>query len=491
MAMSISITMCNATMVNAEKLAQELNPTSDIIKPAELPIPNTTKLNPNSNPLSLPTQASEVEVNIQQPITLQQATELALKNNREIQEARIEVERSSVILREAKAELLPTFDLGSGLNYTDDAFLDSTAEQSIDDGVDELQADNSETNRFEFNTDLTLSYDIYDGGFRRANISSAEKELRSDELNLEVVVEQARFETARDYYSLQNNDAQVEIERAAVADATQTLRDAQLLEKGGLGTNFEVLQAEVELAQARQRLTTAVAEQNIARRQLAATLSISHDSDLVTADAIEEAGTWSLSLPETIVQAFKNRAELEQFFLEREIGEEQRKIALSQIKPTVSASASYGINDDFEDDFDISDEYSVGLNLAWRLFDGGAARAGARQADKDVAIAETQFANQRNQIRFAVEQAYFGLESNQENIDTATQEVELAEESLRLARLRFTAGVGTQTDVIDAQTELTTARGNLLASIIDYNQSYVDLKRQVSNIPDGSLQDPP
>jgi outer membrane protein TolC len=125
------------------------------------------------------------------------------------------------------------------------------------------------------------------------------------------------------------------------------------------------------------------------------------------------------------------------------------------------------------------------------LYDGGAARAAAQQAEIDAEISETQFANQRNLIRFNVEQAYYQLESNQNNISTATREVELAEESLRLARLRFQAGVGTQTDVIDAQTQLTTARGNLLSSIIDYNQSYVDLQRQVSNTPDNGLQDLP
>ena len=77
------------------------------------------------------------------------------------------------------------------------------------------------------------------------------------ELNLESVVEQNRFEASRDYYNLQDGDAQVEIQQAAVDDATQTLRDAQLLERAGLGTRFDVLRAEVELAQARQRVTTA------------------------------------------------------------------------------------------------------------------------------------------------------------------------------------------------------------------------------------------
>ena len=490
--------------------AESENTTQEIIKPAQQPIDNTETLNPSSNPLSFPTEAEEVDVEAQKPITLEQAIELSLKNNKDIQQARLELERSEFELTEARAALFPTLDLGSGLTYGNAAFLDSIAEQNIEalaeeerernptlsdedaQAIAEQRITNTDSASFNFDSNLTLGYDIYNGGFRGASISAARKQLRSSELNLESIVEQSRFETSRDYYNLQNSDAQVEIQEAAVEDAQQTLKDAQLLERAGLGTRFDVLRAEVELAQAQQRLSTAIANQNIARRQLAETLSISHDTELATADKIEEAGIWELSLPESIVQAFKNRAELEQLLLQREIAENNRTIALSEVRPRVSANASYALGNDFEnDDIDFNDNYQVGLNLQWRLFDGGAARASARQAEKDGEIAETQFADQRNQIRFNVEQAFYGLESNQRNITTATKEVELAEESLRLARLRFQAGVGTQTDVIDAQTQLTTARGNLLSSIIDYNQSYTELQRQVSNTPDNGLQDLP
>ncbi|MEL6928150.1 MAG: TolC family protein [Cyanobacteria bacterium J06600_6] len=494
--------------------------TQEIIKPAQPSIRDVENLNPSGNPLSFPTQPDEVRVDSQKPITLEQALELSLKNNKEIEQARLQVESSGFALREQKAALYPNLDLTSSLTYSNSLLLDTVSEQNIDDRVDSIveaqqennpdltedqldaieddarddveeQFINTNTSSFDFDGGLGVTYNIYTGGQRGASIRAAEKQLRSNELDLERITEQARFETARDYYNLQNSDAQVEIQKAAVEDATQTLKDAQLLEKAGLGTRFDVLRAEVELAQAEQRLTTAIANQNISRRQLAETLSVSHSTDLSTADAIEEAGTWDLELPETIVQAFKNRAELEQFLLQREISEENRTIALSQTRPTLSARANYAVNDDFDDNFDITDSYVLGLNLQWRLFDGGASRAGARQAEKDIEIAETQFANQRNQIRFAVEQAFFQLKSNQNNIGTATKEVELAEESLRLARLRFQAGVGTQTDVIEAQTQLTTARGNLLGSITDYNQSYAALTRQVSNTPDNGLQDLP
>ena len=526
---STAIALSNITASVAQapgKITQQIAQESEMpdaapeIEPAQQSISDLEKLNPSGNPLSFPTTPEEVKVDAQKPITLEQALELSLNNNKEIEEARIQVEQAEAALREQKADLYPTLDLTSGLSYGNDLFLDSVTEQRIDqdveDTLDQARAQNpnlteaqlgqieenarqneedSFTNTssasFDFQGGLGINYDIYNGGRRGANIRTAEKQLRSTELDLERVVEEARFETSRDYYDLQNRDAQVAIQQAAVQDASQTLKDAQLLQQAGLGTKFEVLQAEVELSQAEQQLTTAIANQNIARRQLAETLSVSHSTDLATADAIKEVGAWGLELPETIVQAFKNRAELEQTLLQREISQEQRTIALSQARPNLSASAQYNLNDDFEDDFDTTDQYQLGLNLEWRLFDGGAARAGAEQAEKDQEIAETQFANLRNQIRFAVEQAFFQLRSNKNNIATNTKGVRLAEESLRLARLRFQSGVGTQTEVIDAQTALTRARGDRLSSIIEYNQSYADLTRQVSNTPDNGLQDLP
>ncbi len=480
---------------------------ANILESSEEPISNPEILNPNANPLLFPTKPSEVDVDAPQPITLRQALELAIKNNKDIQVSRLTVERSQEELRQAKADLYPTFStqlqLDNSRSTTSDlreaiAELDLEAQQEAFDAnpdlFDEPTIDPSASNTTgnTFSGSVSVNYDIYTGGRRSADIRRARRQLRFNELDLETIVEQTRFDTASDYYALQNSDAQVEIQQAAVEDAQQTLRDAQLLEQAGLGTRFEVLQAEVELAQAQQDLTTAIANQNIARRQLAETLSLGQQVNLRSADAIEEAGEWNLTLPQSIVLAYKNRAELEQFLLQREINDAQRQIALADIRPQVSVTGSYQLFNGFNDDIDkLGDGYTAAAIVQWQFFDGGAARAIADQEETDIDIAETQFADQRNQVRFEVEQAYYGLEANQENIDTATRGVNLAEESLRLARLRFQAGVGTQTDVINAQTALTQARGDLVSAIIDYNQSYVQLQRAVTNLPDNSLYDLP
>ncbi len=101
-----------------------------------------------------------------------------------------------------------------------------------------------------------------------------------------------------------------------------------------------------------------------------------------------------------------------------------------------------------------------------------------------MAIAEQNFANNRDQIRFAVEQAYANLLSNQVNITTAQTGLTQAVEALRLARLRFQAGVGTQTDVINQETALTQAQGNLVSAILGYNRALASLRRAVTNLPD-------
>ena len=185
--------------------------------------------------------------------------------------------------------------------------------------------------------------------------------------------------------------------------------------------------------------------------------------------------------------AYKNRAELEQQLVQRDISGQERLIALSEIKPKVDFQAGYNYNDNFDDSATITDGYFFQTRVRWTFFDGGRAFARAKQADRNQDIAETEFARQRNIVRREVEEAYFNLVASKENITTSAKSVESATESLRLARLRFQAGVGTQTDVINSQRDLTDARSRYLQAIVLYNRSLNTLQRAVSNLPDRRL----
>ncbi|MCW5317701.1 TolC family protein [Nostoc sp. KVJ3] len=437
-------------------------------------VPNN--LTPNSNPLQFPTKAEEVTFQGNQPITLAQALELARRNNHDLQVSILQLERSRASVREAQAALLPTLGVSANIARSQSAANQLQDELSRQQGF----VSNTGVPSTGFNGQAQLTYNLYTSGNRQATIRQAEEQERSDELAVETQYETIRLNVATDYYNLQQADEQVRISQSAVKNSEASLRDAEALERAGVGTRFDVLRSQVTLANSQQNLTNAISQQQIARRQLATRISLSQSVNISAADPVQLAGLWNQSLEQTIVLAYQNRSELQQQLAQRNISEQQRRQALSTLGPQVSLVASYSLLDQFNDNVSVTDGYSVGVQATLSLYDGGAAVAKAAQAKANIAIAETQFAEQRNQIRFQVEQAYSNQQSNLENVQTANTALEQAREALRLARLRFQAGVGTQTDVINSENDLTQAEGNRVTAILGYNRALAQLQRSVS-----------
>ncbi|MFS0517506.1 TolC family protein [Nostoc sp. UIC 10607] len=421
-------------------------------------------LNPNPNPLQFPTKPEEVKIQGTVPISLAQALELAKRNNRDLQVAILELERSRSSLRESQAALFPTLGINSSLTNSGNGFTSSSSPASTS-----------------FNGSAQLNYDLYTSGNRQATIQAAKEQLRIDELDVESTSLEIELNVTTEYYDLLEADEQARINQSAVDNAQASLRDTQAREQAGVGTRFDVLQAQVNLANAQQELTNAISQQEIARRRLATRLSLAQSVNITAADPVQLAGLWQPTVEETIVLALQNRPELQQQLAQRNIGEQQRRQALSQLGPQISLVGNYNLLDRYDDGVSITDGYSVGIQGNLSLFDGGAARARAAQSRANIAIAETQFGSQRDLIRFDVEQYYSQLQANLNNVQTSSVALNQAKEALNLARLRFQAGVGTQTEVISAENDLTRAEGNRVTAILDYNRALANLQRSVTS----------
>jgi len=444
-----------------------------------VPVPNY--LNPSPNPLRFPTKPEEVQILGAEPISLRQALELARRNNLQLQQAQLSLQRSQASLRAVQAAEYPRVNLGAGVA--------NQGSYIFSDQPDSLFGQDLDTNTTSLTGDLSLNYDLFTSGGRRARIRAAEEQLRNDRLDLERISEEVRLNVSTRYYDLQQADELVRIQQSAVRNAQASLRDAQALEQAGVGTRFDVLTSQVQVARATQDLANALSQQRVSRRQLAVLVNLAESVIITAADPVEIAGLWNLTQEQSIIQAYKNRAELEQQLAQRNINEQQRRIALATLGPQISLAARYNLsesldsnnNNNSQQSQDFRDQYSLGANVTLNLYDGGEARARAREAEANIAIAETNFANQRNQIRLDVEQAYSQLQSNFENIQTASVALEQAREALRLARLRFQAGVGTQTEVIDSENRLTQAEGDRVNAILSYNRALAQLQRAISS----------
>nr|WP_242031741.1 MULTISPECIES: TolC family protein [Aphanizomenon] len=437
----------------------------------------SNQLDPSPNPLLYPTQVEEVKVGGNQPISLSQALELAKRNNNDLQVSVLRLEQSKSVLREAQAALFPSVDLSA--DVTNSRNVGTTLQ------FDQARTTNPLVGDPPSNTTLSgtaqIKYDIYTSGRRNGAIQEAEERIRVQELDVERQSEEIRLNVSRAYYDLQQTDENVRISQSAVENAQASLKDAMALEKAGVGTRFDVLRSQVNLANSQQELTNAISQQQIARRKLAPLLNLPQSVSISAGDPVKLAGLWQHPLEQSIVTAYQNRPELQQNLAQRKIGEAQIKQALSSSGPQVSLVGRYNLLDQFDDQTSVSDGYSLGLQASINLYGGGAGTARAAQAKTSIAIAETQFSEQRNQIRFQVEQAYSTQASSLENVQTSNVALEQAKESLRLARLRFQAGVGTQSDVINALNDLTRSEGNRVKAILDYNRALTELQRYVTS----------
>ncbi len=442
-------------------------------------------LNANPNLLQFPTKLEEVRIQGTQPVSLAQSLEIARRNNRDLQVSLLTLERYKYAVRQAQASLFPTATLNA--EVTRGKSPSTTLYSGTDPNTGQLIPSQNPAYSV-FNATAQVTYPLYTSGQRLANIRANEEQERYYQLDVERESEDIRLNVTNGYYNLQQADQQVRIYQAAVLNYQASLRDALALERAGVGTRFDVLQAQANLAtNGVQPLTSAIAQQRIARRQFALLLSLPQSVDISASDPVQLAGLWNQTLEESIVLAFQKRPELEQQLAQRNASEQRRRLDLAQLGPQISLVGQYQLENLFNagsnsnTNNNVVDGYSLGVNASLNLFDGGAARASANQERINIRIADTQFATERNTIREQVEEAYFNLQSNLENVQTSSTALEQATEALRLARLRFQAGVGTQTDVINQEALLISAEGNRVTAILNYNRNLAQLQRYVTS----------
>jgi outer membrane factor, OMF family len=431
-----------------------------------------SKLPPPSDTLQVPKSPPEVAIASTQSLTLQEAIALGQQRNRNLQIAALQVDQQRFTLRQVRAAIYPTVTTSASIARSDSAQAAITAKQ-----FGRPNRPNATNN---FSGSVQLNYDVFTSGQRPASIRAAEAAVRSTEKAYQIQLRQVRLDVANDYYDLQQADESINIARQTVESGQENLRVAQAKESAGLGTRFDVLQAQVSLANNQQQLIQAQSQQQTSRRQLAQRLSLPDTLNVVTADPVAVIGTWSPSLEESIVQALQNRSELGQTIDQRNIALQNRKVALGSLGPQLTFNANIALADDLGDQNLGAYGYGVGAQASKTIFDGGSAKAIAAQQVANASIAETQFTSFKNVIRFQVEQNYYTLQASRDRIVATRCAIEQATQGLALAKLRRDNGVGTSLEVSNATTDLAQARNNYLTAIVSYNRALSALQRYTS-----------
>ncbi|WP_392345498.1 TolC family protein [Parasynechococcus sp.] len=434
--------------------------------------------------LALPDAPSQVRIHELRPLTLEEAIQLAEFNSPQLKAAASRVDQAKSALRAAIAAWYPTVDLSaSGLPQ----YFESYAYRNPDFATD--RADESYAREWRVNGELKVSWDLINPA-RVPQIAAARDRFeRAGDAYL-IALRDLRLEAQRAYFDLQRADAEVRIGQDSVKASLVSYRDARARFNAGVNTKLDVLEAETQLARDRDTMTTNLRDQDQERRNLARVLGLPQDVTPTAATPARPLGLWESSLQESIVAAYNYREELDQLILDISINNSQANASLAAVQPVLSfvnstsASRTAGqsgqpsISDIDMGDFTDGVQNSTALRVSWRLFDGGRSRAEYQRSKQAAEQSRFDFANLRGQIRFEVEQSFFGLRAAIQSIETTAIEVLSSKESLRLSQLRVQAGVGVQREVVNNQRDVTQAELKYAHAINSYNSNLALLQRR-------------
>ena len=479
------------------------NPT--VLPPAATVLPPDLRLLQAPLPLALPNKPNQVAIRELRPLGLSASLTLAEVNNPNLRALAIQVQQAQSALRAQIALWYPQ------LNFRAGSFPAYTGGQQYSNGLTGTGQEQglSLSSIWRMSADLEASWALINPS-RSPQIAAARDQFEQAKNQYLIGLRDLRLQVSEAYFNLQQADEQVRIGQESVRSSQVSLRDARARFQAGVATKLEVLQAETQLARDQQLLTNALygansgsgtPGQSIARRSLAALLSLPQDVTPTAKDPSRVIGTWLPSLQESIVAAYAFREELDQIILDISVANSTANAELAKVQPflnivnTLSGGRSDGyafVTQPIPNEQGWNVDNTVGLNVSWNLFDGGQSKAQYRRQKQVAEASRYRFAQRRDAIREEVEKSFYELEANNRNITTTSREVLSARESLRLARLRFQAGVTTQREVVDTQRDLTQAEVRYSNAIADYNKGLASLQRrtgldQISICPAPSL----
>ncbi|WP_425058292.1 hypothetical protein SCACP_29370 [Sporomusa carbonis] len=404
--------------------------------------------------LSQPVLAAPIELSLDDSIAL------ALKNNPDITIAKADREKSLWAVKQAQAAK------GVTVSYvhTDERY-----------NTPPTYLIPRYTWTTKFDNEVSLSIPVYSGGNLESQIDQAKLNLRVADLNIDATKQQLKQSVTAYYFNVLQYRNELQISQETVDNYVGHLKNVQAQYDAGMVAKSDVLASEVSLANAQNSLIKAQNNYQLAVSSLNNAIGLPLDSELKLKEDLKYE-PYSLTLDDCARYAMANRPEIAEYQAKIAIARDDVKIAKSGYRPTVEFTAAQDWYDNKLPGSKNSN-WLVALTLSWKIFDCGLNNAKVKQAQSSVDTALEQARQKRDAILLEVRQYYLSMQEAEKRIDTSKVAVKQAEENLRIAEVRYNAGVGTNLDVLDAVLSLNQAKTNYIQALYDYNTSKAQLDR--------------
>ena len=454
---------------------------------------------------ALPQEPADVAITRRLKVDLQQAIDLAVQNDPLLQQQIAGVEEQQGWLRSVRGRFTPVVGLDLGVVYSQEAGGNKAWKGNGDvSGYgpnSPFYVPTGGTNSYQTNigagfAGLYLVYELL--SFERsAALAEVTADLEVSRQRYADRLRQLQLDVSEAYYRQQLAD-QLRRIRQVVVDNDQVILDqVQALKTAELVPRVDLLRAQARLQQSRFRLEQAEALRLSSQRRLSNLVNVPFTVTLEAREAVRLQPPWPLDLPETIVRGFADNPQLQALEAARIALLRQADRRAAELLPRIGlfATAGYRAAQSTSPVIDLegcckgpafipglnsySGDWSAGLSLEWRLFDGGIT-AGAVAASRAAAERTLQSeAAERNAIRQRLENAYYDQRAALSQIIAANASFQASREAYRDSRARYEFGLADYTDLADTIQSLTTAMEQRAEATTLANLSYAQLLREL------------
>ncbi|HXE73981.1 MAG TPA: TolC family protein, partial [Candidatus Nitrosotenuis sp.] len=391
------------------------------------------------------------------------ALQRALTTSPVLAQARARLAEARYKVDEAYVPAYPTLDLTA-------TYFRQYPSLTFPGGTTIVAADN-------YNVTTVVRQALYTFGRLRWGALAAELAERSAREDFRKEAEALLTRTSLAYLDLLVAQEDEAIQQDQVEARLAHLSDAEKLFAAGVVARFDVIKSQADVLQARQDLLVAANRRQLAEASLASLVGLPPGTSLV-AEPVPEAPPPPQSPDEGLQRALERRPELTSLAWAVEAARARVRLAQAQDSPNLSLQSQYVRRN--ATGFSTEYQWVTSVILSVPLFDGGLSAARAGQAEAVVAQLQAGLEEQRRLVRLEVQSAWLDLRTNFERIAVAQKNLEQAEEALRVARVRYQAGVGSNLEQTDAETAWTRARLELATARFRHQAAYARWLQAVS-----------
>ncbi|OGC04966.1 hypothetical protein A2276_03320 [candidate division WOR-1 bacterium RIFOXYA12_FULL_43_27] len=277
------------------------------------------------------------------------------------------------------------------------------------------------------------------------------------------------FNVTRTYFGVLLSQKMKELMSESLAMAASHRKQVQSMLNAGMSTKADFLRSKVREANASVDLIKSKYDIELSKDAFNNALGYDQTRPVELKD--EGFSGIVKNLPEYDVllkTAYANRPDWKIYLLANGISEEQLRLSQSEYLPSVVLNASSGSQltkyPSFQSDVN---SWKVAGSGSWTLFDSLGRENRVREASENLASQKASTDQVKNNIAMQVHDAFLNLKSALDTIGATKQAVDSAKESYNVATARYNAGMGTNTDVLDSQVDLTEAETNYLRALFD------------------------